>query len=82
MYNLLLYSGFGLLALGFILFLVLKDNNRNHDMLSTKLTVRGCQYRIAVEGLNHIVESNDPVGIAAKTLEAMNECMPKAEDLE
>ena len=64
------------------MFDVLEDMKRKNDMLSTKLTVRGCQYRIAVEGLNHIVESNDPVGIAAKTLEAMEECLPKAEDLE
>ena len=58
------------------------DLKRQNDMLLAKLTVKSCQYRIAIEGLNKIVESNDPVGIADKTLEAMNECMPKAEDLE
>jgi hypothetical protein len=46
------------------------------QVLRTKLTVRNCQYKIAVEGLGHIVESNDPVGIAGKTLEAMEECLP------
>tara|TARA_R110002020_G_scaffold243043_2_gene456531 strand:+ start:429 stop:623 length:195 start_codon:yes stop_codon:yes gene_type:complete len=61
---------------------VLEDLKRNNDMLLAKLTVRNCQYKIAVEGFRHIVESNDPVGIAAKTLEAMGECMPKPEDLE
>ena len=64
------------------MFDVLEDMKRKNGMLLAKLTVRGCQYKIAVEGLNHIVESNDPVGIAAKTLEAMEECMPKDENLE
>ena len=64
------------------MFDVLDDLKRKNDMLEAKLKVRGFQYKIAVEGFNHIVESNDPVGIASKTLEAMDECMPKAEDLE
>ena len=64
------------------MFDVLDDLKRKNDMLEAKLKVRGCQYKIAVEGLNHIVESNDPVGIASKTLEAMDECVPKTEDLE
>jgi len=64
------------------MFDILDDLKRQNDMLLAKLTVRGCQYKIAVEGLNHIVESNDPVGIASKTLEAMDECMPKDKDLE
>ena len=64
------------------MFDILDDLKRQNDMLLAKLTVRSCQYRIAVEGLNHIVESNDPVGIASKTLEAMDECMPKDEELE
>ena len=64
------------------MFDVLDDLKRQNDMLLAKLTVRGCQYKIAVEGLNKIVESNDPVGIADKTLKAMEECMPKSEDLE
>ena len=46
------------------------------QVLRTKLAVRNCQYKIAIEGLGHIVESNDPVGIAGKTLEAMKECLP------
>ena len=64
------------------MFDVLEDLKRQNDMLLTKLTVRGCQYKIEVEGLRHIVESNDPVGIAAKTLEAMDDCLPKSENLE
>ena len=64
------------------MFDVLEDMKRKNGMLLAKLTVRGCHYKIAVEGLNHIVKSNDPVGIAAKTLEAMDECMPKDENLE
>ena len=64
------------------MFDVLDDLKRRNDMLEAKLTVRDCQYKIAVEGFNHIVESNDPVGIASKTLEAMDECVPKTEDLE
>ena len=64
------------------MFDILDDLKRKNDMLLAKLTVRSCQYKIAVEGFNHIVESNDPVGIASKTLEAMDECVPKAEDLE
>ena len=63
------------------MFNVLDDLKRQNDMLLAKLTVRDCQYRIAVEGLNNIVKSNDPVGIASKTLEAMYECMPKDEEL-
>ena len=64
------------------MFDVLDDLKRQNDMLLLKLTIRNRQYDIAVEGLGHIVESNDPVGIAAKTLEAMDECMPEAENLE
>ena len=64
------------------MFDVLDDLKRQNNMLLAKLTVRSCQYKIAVEGLNNIVGSNDPVGIASKTLEAMGECLPKAEDLE
>ena len=64
------------------MFDVLDDLKRQNDILLLKLTVRNCQYKIAVEGFNHIVESNDPVGIASKTLEAMDECMPRDKDLE
>ena len=44
--------------------------------LMAKLAVRQCQYKIAVEGLNTIVESNDPMMIAEKTLTAMEDCIP------
>ena len=64
------------------MFDVLEDLKKRNDILILKITIRNRQYDIAVEGLNHIVKSNDPVGIAAKTLEAMGECMPKSEDLE
>tara|TARA_R100001530_G_scaffold126399_2_gene95236 strand:+ start:249 stop:425 length:177 start_codon:yes stop_codon:yes gene_type:complete len=46
------------------------------QVLGTKLTVRNCQYKIAVEGLTTLVESTDPMGIAQKTLDAMEECLP------
>ena len=48
----------------------------NIQILKTKLAVRSCQYEIAVEGLKTIVESNDPMGVAEKTLKAMEECLP------
>ena len=51
---------------------LLKDN----QILMAKLAVRQCQYKIAVEGLHTIVESNDPMNIAEKTLSAMDECIP------
>ena len=51
---------------------LLKDNRT----LMAKLAVRQCQYKIAVEGLNTIVESNDPMMIAEKTLTAMEDCIP------
>ena len=47
-----------------------------NNTLMAKLTVRGCQYKIAVEGLNAIVDSNDPMNIAEKTLDAMKKCIP------
>ena len=40
------------------------------------LAVRNCQYKIAVEGLNTIVESNDPMNIAERTIAAMKDCIP------
>ena len=52
--------------------ILLKDNRT----LMAKLAVRQCQYKIAVEGLNTIVESNDPMMIAEKTLSAMEDCIP------
>ena len=51
---------------------LLKDNR----ILMANLAVRNCQYKIAVEGLNTIVESNDPMNIAEKTLTAMGDCIP------
>ena len=51
---------------------LLKENRT----LMAKLAVRQCQYKIAVEGLNTIVESNDPMMIAEKTLSAMEDCIP------
>tara|TARA_Y100000310_G_scaffold132058_1_gene131164 strand:+ start:422 stop:598 length:177 start_codon:yes stop_codon:yes gene_type:complete len=52
--------------------ILLKENRT----LMARLAVRQCQYKIAVEGLNTIVESNDPMMIAEKTLSAMDECIP------
>ena len=52
--------------------ILLKDN----QTLTAKLAVRQCQYKIAVEGLKTIVESNDPMMIAEKTLVAMEDCIP------
>ena len=49
---------------------------RINNTLSAKLAVRECQYKIAVEGLHTIVESNDPMMIAEKTLNAMEDCIP------
>ena len=46
------------------------------QVLRTKLAVRNCQYEIAVEGFTTLVESTDPMGIAQKTLDAMEECLP------
>ena len=51
---------------------LLKDNRT----MMAKLAVRQCQYKIAVEGLNTIVEANDPMMIAEKTLTAMEDCIP------
>ena len=51
---------------------LLKENRT----LMAKLAVRQCQYKIAVEGLNTIVESNDPMMIAEKTISAMGDCIP------
>ena len=46
------------------------------QVLRTKLAVRNCQYEIAIEGFTTLVESTDPMGIAQKTLDAMEECLP------
>ena len=46
------------------------------QILRTKLAVRNCQYKIAVEGFTTLIDSTDPMGIAQTTLEAMKECLP------
>ena len=52
--------------------ILLKDNRT----LMAKLAVRQCQYKIAVEGLHTIVESNDTMKIADKTLTDMEDFIP------
>ena len=49
---------------------------RINNILSAKLAVRNCQYKIAVEGLRAIEEFGD-VSVAVKTIEAMLDCMPE-----
>tara|TARA_Y100000310_G_scaffold9128_1_gene9578 strand:- start:179 stop:355 length:177 start_codon:yes stop_codon:yes gene_type:complete len=51
---------------------LLKENRT----MMAKLAVRQCQYKIALEGLTTISESNDPMMIAEKTLTAMEDCIP------
>ena len=46
------------------------------QVLRTKLAVRNCQYKIAVQGFTTLIDSTDPMGIARTTLEAMQECLP------
>ena len=53
-----------------------KDLVREIFILKAKLTVRECQYEVALEGLQTIKDSNDPMGIAEKTLSAMSDCLP------
>ena len=48
-----------------------------NNTLMARLSVRNCQYEIALEGLNTIKESNDPMGIAEKTIDAMKDCIPE-----
>ena len=55
---------------------LMQESELENYTLKTKLTVRDCQYHIAKEGLTIIVESNDPMGIAKKTLKAMDKCIP------
>ena len=52
------------------------DVRNQTAILYSKLSVREAQYEIALEGLNTIMESNDPMGIAEKTLGAMSDCLP------
>ena len=49
---------------------------RINSTLSSKLAVRNSQYKIAMEGLNAIVDMGD-ISIAKKTLEAMLDCLPE-----
>ena len=53
-----------------------KDLLNEVQILKTRLIVKSCQYDKAKEGLQTIVESNDPMGIAEKTLKAMDDCLP------
>ena len=48
-----------------------------NNTLIARLSVRNCQYEIALEGLNTIKDSNDPMGIAEKTISAMMDCLPE-----
>ena len=54
----------------------LKELVSEIQVLRTKLAVRNCQYKIAVEGFTTLIDSTDPMGIAQKTLDAMQECLP------
>ena len=53
-----------------------KKLSKENQTLKAKLAVRNCQYIIAIEGLKTIVESNDPMMIAERTLEAIGDCIP------
>ena len=48
-----------------------------NNVLASKLAVRNSQYEIALEGLKTIRDSNDPMNIAEKTIDAMMDCLPK-----
>lgn len=48
-----------------------------NNVLASKLAVRDSQYKIAIEGLKTIRDSNDPMGVAEKTIEAMLDCLPE-----
>ena len=48
-----------------------------NNVLASKLAVRDAQYNIALEGLKTIRESNDPMGIAEKTIDAIFDCLHK-----
>lgn len=52
------------------------DLIRKISTLKAKLTVRDCQYQVALEGLETIKNSNDPMGIAKKTIDAILDCLP------
>ena len=48
-----------------------------NNVLASKLAVRNSQYEIALEGLKTIRDSNDPMNIAEKTIDAMMNCLPQ-----
>ena len=60
----------------------MEDNQRILDLtrkiftLKAKLSVRKSQYEVALEGLETIKNSNDPMGIAAQTIDAIKDCLP------
>ena len=49
---------------------------RINNVLSSKLSVRNTQYKIAIEGLRAIEEFGD-ISVAGKTIEAMLDCVPE-----
>ena len=49
---------------------------RINNVLSSKLSVRNTQYKIAIEGLRAIQEFGD-INVAIKTIEAMLDCVPE-----
>ena len=49
---------------------------RINNTLSAKLSVRNTQYKIAMEGLNAIVDMGD-INIAKKTIDAIFDCLPE-----
>ena len=53
-----------------------KQLKRINNVLSSKLSVRNTQYKIAIEGLRALEEFGD-VSVAIKTIEAMLDCVPK-----
>ena len=48
-----------------------------NNLLASQLAVRNSQYKIALEGLTTIKDSNDPMGVAEKTITAMLDCLPE-----
>ena len=55
-----------------------KDSNHISNIsILAKLNVRNAQYEIAIEGLKTIRDSNDPMGVAEKTIKAMLDCLPE-----
>ena len=49
---------------------------RINNVLSSKLSVRNTQYKIAIEGLEAIEEFGD-ISVASKTIEAILDCVPE-----